>query len=274
MQIRYLYGPGIDHILESVDGDGTKQHFADALGSVAEITDSLGVVAKSMTYDSFGNIVAESGSAAAEEVSYTGRERESEFGLYYYRARYYDPLTGRFISRDPLGFGAGDVNLYRYVGNQPVGFKDPFGLWSISITWHTLGNPAPIGFGGTLTFGSYEGTHFWHVRGGVGVGGGIIVNLDGRPPEQLELNPCLGEESGVAGGIETRAGAGAGIGPYFAGGGYHLELGAEGTTGTTSRSDTYGFYGPYDLTGFRYPFRGIGLSIRAGAYIFIGHSWR
>ncbi len=56
-----------------------------------------------MTYDSFGNIVAETGSAAAEEVCYTGREWEDEFGLYYYRARYYDPLTGRFMSGDPLG---------------------------------------------------------------------------------------------------------------------------------------------------------------------------
>ncbi len=70
----------------------------------------------------------ESGSADAEEISYTGRERESEFGLYYYRSRYYDPMIGRFMSRDPLGFAASDVNLYRYVGNQPVGFKDPFGL--------------------------------------------------------------------------------------------------------------------------------------------------
>ncbi len=59
----------------------------------------------------------------------TGREREAEFDLYYYRSRYYDPLTGRFMTRDPLGFAAGDVNLYRYVGNNPVSYVDPFGLF-------------------------------------------------------------------------------------------------------------------------------------------------
>ncbi len=48
--------------------------------------------------------------------------------LYYYRARYYDPTQGRFISRDPIGFAAGDWNLYRYVENDPVNWSDPSGL--------------------------------------------------------------------------------------------------------------------------------------------------
>ena len=128
VQIRYLYGPGIDHILESEVTAGIYQHFTEALGSVARITDDDGTVAKSMTYDSFGNIVREGGSSSGEQVSYTGRERETEFGLYYYRSRYYDPLTGRFMARDPLGFAAGDVNLYRYVGNNPISYTDPSGL--------------------------------------------------------------------------------------------------------------------------------------------------
>ena len=48
-------------------------------------------------------------------------------GLYYYRARYYDPNIGRFISSDPIEFGAGDFNFYRYVGNDPVNRNDPSG---------------------------------------------------------------------------------------------------------------------------------------------------
>ena len=51
-------------------------------------------------------------------------------GLYYMRARYYDPSVGRFISEDPLGFGGGDVNLYAYVQNNPVNEVDPDGLIS------------------------------------------------------------------------------------------------------------------------------------------------
>jgi RHS repeat-associated protein len=61
---------------------------------------------------------------------YTGREIEQR-DLYYYRARYYDPTTQRFLSLDPIGFLAGDFNFYRYVRNSPVGFRDPLGLESM-----------------------------------------------------------------------------------------------------------------------------------------------
>jgi RHS repeat-associated protein len=103
---------------------------ADALGSVTRITDSTGARQKLMVYSSYGVMSADSSSVQADYVSYTGREDERNLGIYYYRARYYDPLTGRFMVRDPLGFAAGDVNLYRYVGNNPTRFKDPFGFWA------------------------------------------------------------------------------------------------------------------------------------------------
>lgn len=70
-----------------------------------------------------------SGMTACDDSSVNSRERVAKFDLYYYRARYYDPMTGRFMSRDPLGLAAGDVNLYRYVGNNPVSLRDPFGLF-------------------------------------------------------------------------------------------------------------------------------------------------
>jgi len=59
--------------------------------------------------------------------AYTGREGDPETGLYYYRARYYDPKVGRFISEDPIRF-AGGVNFYSYVTNNPVALADPLGL--------------------------------------------------------------------------------------------------------------------------------------------------
>jgi RHS repeat-associated protein len=58
---------------------------------------------------------------------FTGRELDSETGNYYYNSRYYDPLVGRFISEDTVGFGGGDANLYRYVGNSPTNYTDPSG---------------------------------------------------------------------------------------------------------------------------------------------------
>src|SRR5436190_23591143 len=57
----------------------------------------------------------------------------SALGLYYYRARYYHTDLQRFIAEDPLGFGGGDVNLYGYVANNPIGSRDPFGLRTIII---------------------------------------------------------------------------------------------------------------------------------------------
>ena len=62
------------------------------------------------------------------EVWYTDWNTTPNTGLYYYRNRWYDPETGRFISEDPIGFAGGDVNLYGYVGNNPYGYIDPFGF--------------------------------------------------------------------------------------------------------------------------------------------------
>jgi RHS repeat-associated protein len=63
----------------------------------------------------------------SQPYTYTGREWDAETGLYYYRARYYDPQAGRFITEDPIGIGGG-VNYYTYVLNDPIDYTDPFGL--------------------------------------------------------------------------------------------------------------------------------------------------
>ena len=86
------------------------------------------------SYGAFGNVLGQTGTGN-NRLKYTGREEDST-GLYYYRARYYDPFIGRFISEDPLGFSAGDVNFYAYVGNNPVNANDPTGNcpWCIGAT--------------------------------------------------------------------------------------------------------------------------------------------
>ncbi|MEM7089913.1 MAG: RHS repeat-associated core domain-containing protein [Pseudomonadota bacterium] len=69
-----------------------------------------------------------------QRYGYTGREHDPETGLIYYRARHYDPATGQFIQRDPIGFAAGDLNLYAYVWNDPYNWTDPSGLTAIAET--------------------------------------------------------------------------------------------------------------------------------------------
>ncbi len=79
-------------------------------------------------YNAFGEIVDLIGSDSPPTFTYTGREYDTDAELYYYRARWYDANTGQFISEDPLGYAAGDQNLYRYVGNSPTNATDPSGL--------------------------------------------------------------------------------------------------------------------------------------------------
>jgi RHS repeat-associated protein len=104
---------------------------ADHQGSIVRVTDAAGAVVNSYAYDAYGRrIAATEGVAIA--YGYTVREYDAESGLMYYRARMYDPATGRFLQTDPFGFAAGDLNVYRYVGNDPVNAIDPDGVTKIT----------------------------------------------------------------------------------------------------------------------------------------------
>lgn len=76
------------------------------------------MLANTYSYDSFGNVTSSSGSVT-NAYQYTGRDYDPETGLRYYRARYYDGISGRFVSADPLEFSGGDVNFYAYTHNTP-----------------------------------------------------------------------------------------------------------------------------------------------------------
>jgi RHS repeat-associated protein len=73
------------------------------------------------------NSLSASTGSLVNPFPHAGRESDTETGLYYYRARYYDPTAGRFLSEDPTRF-IGGINFDSYVGNTPIGFIDPFGL--------------------------------------------------------------------------------------------------------------------------------------------------
>jgi RHS repeat-associated protein len=122
----YTHGQGTDEHL-ALERNGQYLYFhADGLGSITAITDASRAVVQAYGYDSFGMVTPTTG--FENSYTYTGREWDKETGLYYYRARYYDPMEGRFISRDPIGFAGGDVNLFAYVQNNPIRFRDPQGL--------------------------------------------------------------------------------------------------------------------------------------------------
>jgi RHS repeat-associated protein len=117
----YVYG--LD-LISATDGGGGQTFFAtDGLGSTTDLTDGSGDVTDTYSYDVFGALRANTGSTPNNWL-FTGEQHDADSDLYYLRARYYDPATGRFLGLDPMGIG----NRYSYVANNPVSFNDRSGL--------------------------------------------------------------------------------------------------------------------------------------------------
>lgn len=132
---RYIYGRKIDEIVAMVNRHGIFFPHHDALGNVTMLTDINGRLVERYIYTESGEVQILDASGAAMDVSavdnrwmFTGREWLPEIKLYDYRNRVYSAKLGRFLQTDPMRFNAGDINLYRYVLNNPVRFTDPNGL--------------------------------------------------------------------------------------------------------------------------------------------------
>ena len=132
-----VYGPGADEILlRHQDAYGYIRFHLDRHGNVAFLLDNVGVVREKYTYDAFGRPkVTDLNGEHPRSFSYyghcflfQGREYIKELGIYDYRNRFYYPALGRFLQTDPTGFGAGDMNLFRYCGDDPIDGSDPTGL--------------------------------------------------------------------------------------------------------------------------------------------------
>ena len=127
----YTYD-GLDRPVTMWRGGQTYTYLLDRLGSVRGLADAAGNLVASYRYDPWGNLLASTGTIA-NPLRFTSREYDEESGLYFYRARYYDPVVGRFISRDPLAVSE-QSGTYTYVDNAPSAWTDPFGLYKYSKT--------------------------------------------------------------------------------------------------------------------------------------------
>jgi|SRR5580658_3125485 RHS repeat-associated protein len=122
----YTQAQNIDEPLAELRGSTSDYYEADGIGSITSLSSSAGALANTYTYDSFGNVTNLTGTLK-NPFQFTARELDQDTGIYEYRARYYDQTAGRFISEDPIRFKAG-TNFYKYVGNSPTNWIDPFGL--------------------------------------------------------------------------------------------------------------------------------------------------
>jgi RHS repeat-associated protein len=214
-----LTSGSVDELLSRSDGSGTVVPLTDALGSVIAVTDVSGAIQTQYTFDPFGNTTG-TGASSSNPYQFTSRENDGN-GIYYYRARYYNPQFGRFISEDPISF-AGGINHYAYAYDSPTRFFDPSGKDAIDyilpdwlynhIPWNYVPAICDIdsfrfygagGERGNLEGGAFklDDVHYsntnaqgWHVDGmesdilveGAyhGYGGGVV--LDGRKPSKVK----------------------------------------------------------------------------------------
>jgi RHS repeat-associated protein len=150
---RYSQTQNIDEPLAMLRSSATSYFQADGLGSITSLSNAAGALANTYTYDSFGKLTTSTGSVA-NPFQYTGRELDSESGLYYYRARYFDQVAGRFLSEDAMTFGGG-TDFYLYVRNSPTNLIDPTGLLQVCCRGAHLG---PVGWFARL-FGAEPPCH-------------------------------------------------------------------------------------------------------------------
>jgi RHS repeat-associated protein len=152
--VNYATGRGMAS--RTTGGSDSYYHF-DAAGNTAALSDASGAAIATYDYLPFGEIAAQTGSVD-QPFTFDGQLGVQDDGgnLFQMRARIYDAGLGRFTTRDPIDFNAGDTDLYRFVGNDPVNRSDPSGLID-----------AFVGVGASLIAG-----------GGVTVGSGVFVNSD------------------------------------------------------------------------------------------------
>jgi RHS repeat-associated protein len=146
---RYLWGPAVDQILAdeqvtSLTSPGdVLWPLADHLGTVRDLAQhdagtGTTTVANHRVFNAFGELTSETNVAIDHLFAFTGRALDESTGLQNNLNRWYDAEVGRWLSQDPIGFDAGDANLYRYVGNDSLSVTDPSGLQEGTF-WRRIG---------------------------------------------------------------------------------------------------------------------------------------
>lgn len=204
----YIYANGIDQVVQMKRGNDIYYYHVDELGSVMAVTNASGALVERYSYDPYGtptiygatgNILSQS--TIDNRFLFTGREYDTETGLYHYRARTMHPELGRFNQTDPLLF-ADDLNLYSYVGNMPTSFIDPLGLKRAD--WATI-----IGDVGDIAGGVLGGLQAAEKLGDLSKAGKVLSNFEKGSSQISDIGGMLNSS--------MSAGDGLGSGDYLAG---------------------------------------------------------
>tara|TARA_R110002051_G_scaffold68434_6_gene123485 strand:+ start:67334 stop:71611 length:4278 start_codon:yes stop_codon:yes gene_type:complete len=240
LQRRYVHGPGTDEPLVEYAGSGTSMRLwliADERGSIVARTNQFGDAANTNTYDEYGM----PGASNSGRYGYTGQVWLEETGLYHYKNRAYNPRLGRFMQTDPIG-QAGGMNIYAYVGGDPVNLVDPMGL----DVCDGIGGCFTV-TGGRWSWGSFMGS-LW-VRSGRGDRGSFPRENNGNSRGardsddqtncyQTKFEFSLGAQIALQGNYEGLA-----LGGLFDAGTYRADLASSTASYTQGASASFGISG-------------------------------
>ena len=186
---KYTQPEQIDEPLAELRAGAASYYQQDGVDAVTSLSSSAGALAKTYSYDSFGKVTASTGTLT-NPFQYTGRELDSETGLHYYRARYYDPNAGRFVSEDPIGVQGG-INLYAYVDNNPMNFVDPGGLTKTCVPY---GDAMPFfwwtSYGPSVPISGWRYTGYF-IEGGAKAGNNIVICVFQRTVQRQVIHNTL-----------------------------------------------------------------------------------
>ncbi|MFH0994800.1 MAG: RHS repeat-associated core domain-containing protein [Pseudomonadota bacterium] len=214
----YCYAGTVLVAMQTSNGSLYYYHF-DKTGNTLALTDAAGIIANAYQYEPFGKVMTQSGTVR-NPFTYVGAfgVMDEGNGIYYMKNRYYDASTGKFMQKDPIGFSGG-INLYAYVGNNPVEGIDPEGLSWSEFDMSMINAVTSLGTGifsgmGIITIGaSTAATAPLVVGGGIVIGlGAYSYGLMSKAIEQRDAanqgkrtfdpsNPCEVIAAGPVGGI-------------------------------------------------------------------------
>jgi RHS repeat-associated protein len=163
---------GLDLISASTETHGEIYFHEDGGGSTTAVTDDEGELLRSYLYAPFGAVIHSIAVPGAPRVDqlFNGQQRDRETGLYYLRARYYDPGRARFTQSDPLPavHGAAFVQSYAYANNQPLTMADPSGMRAAEIEYQRQLAEASDSFIDKLSRGDFAAMDLDDVQEGIG----------------------------------------------------------------------------------------------------------
>lgn len=185
-----LVGLGVDERFARNDATGRTYFLTDLLNSTIALTDPNGAVKQQYSYDPYGNVtLSDTTTGFTNPYQYTGREADTE-GLYYYRARYYSPMMGGFLSEDPIGFAGGQPSFYAYAGGNPIVHRDPSGHFIVEAGIGLVVGGV-FGYVSGLISGD-SGDQLWHDAATGAITGGLMGLTDGASLLGAGLNFGIG----------------------------------------------------------------------------------